>query len=382
MEFDMVRWLEHEGYDVTYITDVDTHEDAGRLLRGKGFLSVGHDEYWSKEMKAHVAQARDQGVGLGFFGGNYMYWPVQLLPDSNQSPNRTISIAPETNHCVAPSGITQTQCTADADCSTGEVCRFKVCDYACNLDSNGVYETEQLLVGGMWDPIGKLLDLHFGGDMYVSKDALIDHWVFANTGLQVGDVIPGLIGAEYNSTIRSEDWNIFPHPDYHVPDGLQTLLHTQAPNFGSEAVTGNGGFDLPDSFDGKDFNGWYDSFLSGGEILDNTCDTRPIPPLNIHLDGFCRNPFPYWPAVREDWAMTIYQASSGAWVFNAATEEWGWGLDDYFTGLKTADGTNNGPQLPMRTQCGYPFFHPGLVSCRNPAVEQITRNVLNKFIGR
>jgi len=28
------------------------------------------------------------------------------------------------------------------------------------------------------------------------------------------------------------------------------------------------------------------------------------------------------------------------------------------------------------------LFHPGLVSCRNAAAEQITRNVLNKFIVR
>ena len=41
--------------------------------------------------------------------------------------------------------------------------------------------------------------------------------------------------------------------------------------------------------------------------------------------------------------MTIYQAGSGAWVFNAATNQWSWGLDDYFTGLQTSDGANNGP---------------------------------------
>jgi hypothetical protein len=74
MEYSMVRWLEHEGYDVTYITDVDTHEDVNRLLRGKAFLSVGHDEYWSEAMKANVVQARDQGVSLGFFGSNCMYF--------------------------------------------------------------------------------------------------------------------------------------------------------------------------------------------------------------------------------------------------------------------------------------------------------------------
>ena len=43
-EFAMIRWLEHHAYDVTYITNVDTHEDVNRLLRGNAFLSIGHDE--------------------------------------------------------------------------------------------------------------------------------------------------------------------------------------------------------------------------------------------------------------------------------------------------------------------------------------------------
>jgi hypothetical protein len=29
-----------------------------------------------------------------------------------------------------------------------------------------------------------------------------------------------------------------------------------------------------------------------------------------------------------------------------------------------------------------PLLHPRLVSCRHPAADQITRNVLNKFTGR
>ena len=53
-EFAMVRWLEHHAYDVTYITNVDTHEDVNRLLRGKAFLSIGHDEYWTEQMKTNA----------------------------------------------------------------------------------------------------------------------------------------------------------------------------------------------------------------------------------------------------------------------------------------------------------------------------------------
>ena len=43
-EFPLAFWLEKEGYDVTYISNVDTHEDGRGLLRAKAFLSVGHDE--------------------------------------------------------------------------------------------------------------------------------------------------------------------------------------------------------------------------------------------------------------------------------------------------------------------------------------------------
>src|SRR6266498_3299908 len=43
-EFPLAYWLESRGYDVTYISNLDTHADPKGLLRAKGFLSVGHDE--------------------------------------------------------------------------------------------------------------------------------------------------------------------------------------------------------------------------------------------------------------------------------------------------------------------------------------------------
>ena len=43
----MLNWLESQGYEVSYATNVDVDRDANLLIPHKAFLSVGHDEYWS-----------------------------------------------------------------------------------------------------------------------------------------------------------------------------------------------------------------------------------------------------------------------------------------------------------------------------------------------
>src|SRR5436190_4878492 len=79
-EFYFIRWLESSGYDVKYSTDLDTHENGVRLLNSKAFLSVGHNEYWSKPMYDDVQQARDAGIHLGFFGADAVFWQVRFEP--------------------------------------------------------------------------------------------------------------------------------------------------------------------------------------------------------------------------------------------------------------------------------------------------------------
>lgn len=90
-EINLLRWLEREGYDVTYVTDVDTHADPNLLLPHQAFLVVGHDEYWSWKMRQHVEAARDRGVSLGFFGANICFWQIRFEPSLiNYAPNRTM----------------------------------------------------------------------------------------------------------------------------------------------------------------------------------------------------------------------------------------------------------------------------------------------------
>jgi N,N-dimethylformamidase beta subunit-like, C-terminal len=87
-EFPLAFWLEKEGYDVTYISNVDTHADRAGLLRAKVFLSVGHDEYWTDQMFENVTKARDAGVSLAFLSGNAISGVVELLPSSDGRPHR------------------------------------------------------------------------------------------------------------------------------------------------------------------------------------------------------------------------------------------------------------------------------------------------------
>ena len=91
-EYPMVRWLEANGYDVSYFTDTDSDRHGSFILNHKVFLSVGHDEYWSGAQRANVEAARDAGVHLAFFSANELYrktrWETSI--DGSATPYRTL----------------------------------------------------------------------------------------------------------------------------------------------------------------------------------------------------------------------------------------------------------------------------------------------------
>jgi hypothetical protein len=76
-EYPMVRWLESNGYDVSYSTGADSDLRGAEIREHKAFLSVGHDEYWSRAQRDNVKAARDAGVHLGFFSGNEVFWKTR-----------------------------------------------------------------------------------------------------------------------------------------------------------------------------------------------------------------------------------------------------------------------------------------------------------------
>ena len=79
-EYSMIRFLEANGYDLSYVSGVDVHRRGHLLQNHNLFISSGHDEYWSATQRASMEAARDDGVNLAFFSGNEGFWKTRWEP--------------------------------------------------------------------------------------------------------------------------------------------------------------------------------------------------------------------------------------------------------------------------------------------------------------
>ncbi len=96
-EYPMIRYLEENGYDVSYTSGQFIAETSGAdIVDHKIFLSVGHDEYWSQEQFNGVMAARDAGVNLAFFSGNEVFWKTRWVADDAGDPYDTMVCYKET----------------------------------------------------------------------------------------------------------------------------------------------------------------------------------------------------------------------------------------------------------------------------------------------
>lgn len=98
-EYPLVRWLERNGYDVSYTTGIDSDRRGAEILEHEVFISVGHDEYWSADQRANVTAARDAGVNLAFLSGNEVFWKTRWEPsiDGSATSHRTLVSYKETH---------------------------------------------------------------------------------------------------------------------------------------------------------------------------------------------------------------------------------------------------------------------------------------------
>jgi hypothetical protein len=76
-EYQAVRWLEREGYDLGYYTDVDVDRNPAELLNHNVDVVLGHDEYWTMGMRRGWDTARADGHNLVFMGGDIGSWQAR-----------------------------------------------------------------------------------------------------------------------------------------------------------------------------------------------------------------------------------------------------------------------------------------------------------------
>jgi hypothetical protein len=211
-EHDLIMFLEKHGYDVSYITDIDTHANPQRLLDAKAFLSTGHDEYWSGEMYDAAEIARDAGVHLAFFGSNAVYWQIRLEPSSEQVPNRVMVIYKDPDIDPEPDPSKKTDTFRNIGRAEQRLMGIQFIDW--NYFSNNT-------------------------DFIVQNSS---HWIYEGTNISDGHIIPGIIGYEVDTRFT----------EYLLPDSVNYTVLGSSPYTGlvvgdviSEAIifeTANGSY--------------------------------------------------------------------------------------------------------------------------------------------
>src|SRR3989475_44642 len=174
-EIEFIRWIERMGYDVTYQTDVDPHANPDGLKNHKAVLSVGHDEYWSMEIRNGCEPARDAGVSLAFFAADASEVQVRLEPSAGGVANRVVV------------------CYKDAvlDPVQGPTTTTK-------WRLPPVNRPEQTMRG-----VQVVSMVNGANANFVVANS--SHWIYAGTGFKDGDSVPGIAGHPFTVAVTAAD---------------------------------------------------------------------------------------------------------------------------------------------------------------------------------
>jgi hypothetical protein len=184
-EFNLIRWLERESYNITYFSDMDVHASANPVQGRRLLIVGGHDEYWSTAMREHVTEARDSGTSLAFFSANNVYWHVRLQ-DSPFGADREMI------------------CYKDA--LLDPMYRKQPLETTTHWRDGPIRNPENRLLGEMYQGIVMYHGVVNEGaiaPLVLAPDA---RQFLKGTGLTVGSSIPSVVGGEYD-TISAADLN-------------------------------------------------------------------------------------------------------------------------------------------------------------------------------
>ncbi|MFI5640929.1 N,N-dimethylformamidase beta subunit family domain-containing protein [Streptomyces goshikiensis] len=167
-EAPLIALAERLGISLAYATTTDVAREK-RLLEGAAaVLSLGHDEYWSPEQRAHITAARDAGTNLAVLGANCCFRRIRLEP-SDLGPDRTL-VCYKSSYDQDPGFKRGQPATVDFRSAPGA-------------------DPESSLLGVIYD--GYPVDAP-----YVVTNP--GHWLFEGAGVSEGDRFAHLVGVEYD----------------------------------------------------------------------------------------------------------------------------------------------------------------------------------------
>ena len=169
LEFDrhVIMWAEEQGYDLTYVSNLDVHQGSVKPAEYRAVIHSGHDEYWTREMRAVTVAAIEVGTSYAFLSANTMYWQVRLEPAADGRALRTLV-------CY--------KTTPDPDKRAGRATT------KWRTGAPGPGSAEQMVLGVQYRAmVPKVSPLVV---------ASAEHWFWQGTGAADGDSMPGLIGGE------------------------------------------------------------------------------------------------------------------------------------------------------------------------------------------
>ena len=83
-ELPFILWAEAHGYALEYCVGPDFALDPTLESHYPLVIAVGHDEYWSREMRDNIEDRIDAGRNVAFFSGNTCWWQIRLSPTADQ----------------------------------------------------------------------------------------------------------------------------------------------------------------------------------------------------------------------------------------------------------------------------------------------------------
>jgi hypothetical protein len=202
-ELPLVEFMEENGLDVSYVTDVTASEDPATLLNHKAILSLGHDETWTYHELAGVQRALAKGVNVAFLSASAIVRHARLQP-SLLGPDREV--------------VDYRDPAEDPLDATGNPMEVTGNTWASPPTDYSVTAVVGQLYSGFLEPDDAA--------SFVVYDA--GSFVFKGTGLHDGSQIPQVIASDIDHLATS----------YPTPADIQVLGHSPVPL--SQAYTNQG----------------------------------------------------------------------------------------------------------------------------------------------